>query len=137
MLKGTGHGVGALLNVHEVPIVAARKGVEIGVEENMIITIEPGYYQDGHFGIRIENCNLVVHVNTKNQYDSNVNFVGFEPLTFVPIQREFIDPSLMTLEEKNWLNSYHKQCADVVGGELMKANKIEVFKWLMEQTKPL
>lgn len=103
----------------------------------MIITIEPGYYEDGNFGIRIENCNLVVHANTNNLYAANVNFLKFEPLTFVPIQREFIDVNILTQEETNWLNSYHKRCADIIGSELMKANKTEVYKWLMEQTKPL
>lgn len=132
---GTGHGVGSLLNVHEVPIISSRKGVDIGVEENMIITIEPGYYKDGQFGIRIENCNLVVAANTKNK--SPTNFVCFEPLTLVPLQRELIDLDLLNEEERAWIDKYHLRCAEIIGKELLAKNNLDTHDWLLEQTKPL
>ena len=103
----------------------------------MIITIEPGYYEDGEFGIRIENCYLVTKAETAHKYAPNIEFVRFEPLTFVPIQREFIDISLINEEERRWIDRYHAKCADVVGSELIKNNHHKVYEWLMEKTKPL
>ncbi len=122
--------------MHEVPIIANRKGVDIGVEENMIMTIEPGFYLDGEFGIRIENCYLVVAASTAHRF-GDVQFLKFEPLTLVPIQREFVDVELINEEERAWLNSYHRRVLDVIGPELVTAGKLEVYEWLLEQTKPL
>jgi len=122
--------------VHEVPIIANRKGVDMGIEENMIMTIEPGYYQDGEFGIRIENCYLVVSAKVAHNF-ADMQFLKFEPLTLVPIQREFIDVDLINDEEKSWLNRYHKRVLDSIGPELTKTGKHEVYEWLVEQTKPL
>ncbi|RNA06073.1 xaa-Pro aminopeptidase 1 [Brachionus plicatilis] len=134
---GTGHGVGALLNVHEVPVIANRKGVDIFVNENMIITDEPGYYETGNFGIRIENCNLTIKANTKYQNASNVDFITFEPLTLVPIQKDLVVKDLLNSEELNWLNSYHQRCFDIVGQELLVHNNNDAYEWLKEQTQPL
>jgi Xaa-Pro aminopeptidase len=102
----------------------------------MIVTNEPGYYEDGQFGIRIENCMIVVRADTRYQYSSTVNFLRFEPLTLVPIQREFIDVSLLSIDELNWLNEYHAKCASIIGDQLKKLNKINIYNWLIEQTKP-
>ena len=123
-----------MLNVHELPIIANRKSTEIGFSENMIVTIEPGYYEDGKFGIRIENCVRTVKAETAY---SDGKFLRFEPLTFVPIQKEFVEKSLLSEEELKWLNDYHTKCLHLVGEELKKANKLDVYKWLVEQTKPL
>lgn len=132
---GTGHGVGALLNVHELPIIANRKGLEILVNKNMIITDEPGFYENGKFGIRIENCNLTVKSETK--YASNVEYITFEPLTLVPIQKDLIIKDLLDAKELNWLNNYHERCFDIVGKEFLLRNKTDEYKWLKEQTQPL
>ncbi len=67
--------MGALLNVHEIPIITYRKSSEIGITENMIVTNEPGYYEDGQFGIRIENCMLVVKADTTYCYAKGVEFL--------------------------------------------------------------
>ena len=120
-----------------MPIIANRKSVEIGLKENMIVTIEPGYYEDGNFGIRIENCVLIVKANTKFKYSNSVDFVKFEPLTYVPIQKELLEKSLLNEQEIKWINDYHQKCLEIVGEELKKANKIEVLEWLSEQTKQL
>jgi len=126
-----------MLNVHEIPIIANRKGPEIGLQANMIVTIEPGFYEDNKFGIRIENCVRTVKANTKYHYASNVEFLTFEPLTYVPIQRELIDKNLLNDEEVKWLNEYHQTCATLIGKELKKQDKIEVYEWLLEETKPI
>ena len=123
-----------MLNVHELPIIANRKTTEIGFSENMIVTIEPGYYEDGKFGIRIENCVRVVTADTPY---SNGKYLRFEPLTYVPIQREFVEKSLLSDEELKWLNDYHAKCCSLVGDELKKQGKLHVYEWLIQQTKPL
>lgn len=129
--------MGALLNVHEVPIIGNRKSIELGLQENMIVTIEPGFYENGQFGIRIENCVLVVKASTKYRYASNVDFVTFEPLTYVPIQRELIDKSLLDPAELDWLNGYHEKCARLVGEQLKHAGLDQIYEWLLEQTRPI
>jgi Xaa-Pro aminopeptidase len=134
---GTGHGVGHVLNVHELPIIGTRKYTDIGVCENMIITIEPGFYEDQNFGIRIENCELVVEANTKFKNFNAKPFLTFEPLTYVPIQRELIDKSLLDASEIEWINSYHKKCLDLTGARLKEQNKTDVYNWLIENTKEL
>jgi Xaa-Pro aminopeptidase len=137
LYKGTGHGVGALLNVHELPIITHRKSSDINLKEDMIVTIEPGYYEEGKFGIRIENCVYTCKAQTKYAYASNVSFIKFEPLTYVPIQREFVDKELLSKEELEWLNDYHVKCLSYVGQELKRIGKLEVLNWLTEQTRPL
>ncbi len=91
---GTGHGVGFFLNVHEGP-QSLSKNNKIKLKSGMILSNEPGYYKDGNFGIRIEN--LVYIKNNK-----------FEELTFSPIEKELIDKNLLTRNEIEWINSYHK-----------------------------
>lgn len=113
-----------------------RKSIDLGLQENMIVTIEPGFYQDNEFGIRIENCVLTVKAPTKYKF-SNVEFITFDPLTLVPIQRELIDKSLLDKVELDWLNNYHQKCADVIGEQLKKEGLHDIHEWLLEQTKPI
>ncbi|ETO22962.1 aminopeptidase [Reticulomyxa filosa] len=108
---GTGHGVGAGLNVHEGPIgfsasIARKKLFEYGLREGICITNEPGYYEEGKFGIRIENVMVVVPIATKYQFQ-DIQFYGFETITLVPIDRQLIDISLMNQDEILWLDQYH------------------------------
>ncbi len=134
---GTGHGVGHLLNVHELPILGTRKYTDIGICENMIVTIEPGFYEDQKFGIRIENCELVVEAQTKYINFNTKKFLTFEPLTYVPFQRELIDTSLLDPSEIEWINWYHKKCVELTGQKLKELDKTDVYKWLIENTKEL
>lgn len=122
------------MNVHEVPVIGNRKSVDFGLQENMFMTIEPGYYENGQFGIRIENCVLTVKAQTKYKY---ADFLTFEPLTYVPIQKELIEKSLLDENELEWLNSYHQKCARLIGDELERLGLEEIRQWLLEQTKPL
>lgn len=135
---GTGHGVGAFLNVHEGPCgISARMSLtDIPLEEGMILSDEPGYYEDGKFGIRIENCVLVTKAETKHRY-RNKQFLTFEPITLVPIQTKMIDPNLLTEDEISWLNSYHANIRTVVGEELKAQGKTEVYHWLLKNTESL
>lgn len=107
---GTGHGVGSYLSVHEGPQRVARSGNE-PLLAGMIVSNEPGYYEAGAFGIRIENLLLV---------RGDPDFPGmlsFETLTFAPIDRRLIDTALLTPAERDWLNAYHAQVRKIAACE--------------------
>lgn len=120
---GTGHGVGCFLGVHEGPTLISYKTRETGhyfinpMEVGMTVTIEPGYYEDGSFGIRIENDMIVVEKETPHQF-GDVKYLGFESLTLVPIQTKLVDASLLSDSELSWLNDYNARCYSVVGPTL-------------------
>lgn len=120
---GTGHGVGCFLGVHEGPTLISYRTKEAGhyfinpMEVGMTVTIEPGYYEDGNFGIRIENDMIIVEKETPNRF-GDVQYLGFESLTLVPIQTKLVDASLMTDGELAWLNEYNARCYSTVGPTL-------------------
>lgn len=129
---GTGHGVGYLLNIHEGPInFRWREGKTPApaLEENMVITDEPGIYIEGSHGIRLEN-ELLVQKKMKNEYGQ---FMKFEILTYVPIDLDAILPERMSEEEKKLLNQYHRQVYEKVSPFLPEEEKI----WLKEYTRPV
>ena len=95
---GTGHGVGYFLNVHEGP-QAISKNNKSNFKEGMIVSNEPGYYENGKFGIRIENLIRVKKNNTGYSFDN---------LTMVPIDKSLINKNILEKDEINWLNNYHK-----------------------------
>ncbi|KAB0790855.1 hypothetical protein PPYR_14942 [Photinus pyralis] len=134
---GTGHGVGSYLNVHEGPIGISYKPFpdDPGMEEGMILSNEPGYYEDGKFGIRIED--LVVVVPATPIYTHHTEFLTFETLSLVPKQTKMIDVSLLTEEEILQLNSYHQKCREVIGEVLDRQNQIEAKQWLWRETEAL
>ncbi|KAI8873809.1 Creatinase/aminopeptidase, partial [Ramicandelaber brevisporus] len=107
---GTGHGVGSFLNVHEGPQGVAMRPhlVDVALQAGMTVTNEPGYYEDGKFGIRIENVLLVVPAQTANNFGGK-QFLKFENVTMVPIQRKMVVVSMMNAEEIKWLNDYHAE----------------------------
>ena len=94
---GTGHGVGFFLNVHEGP-QSINKINKVKIKPGMILSNEPGYYKNGHFGIRIEN---LVYVEKKN------GKLLFKNLTMAPIEIDLINFDLLTNSEKNYLFKYH------------------------------
>lgn len=128
---GTGHGVGHLLNVHEGPngfrwkIVSERNDSCI-LEEGMTQSIEPGVYVEGSHGIRHEN-ECVVRKGEKNEYGQ---FMHLETITFVPFDRDGIDATLLTSDEKQWLNDYHADVYATIAPYLDEAEK----EWLKEVT---
>ena len=105
---GTGHGVGAFLNVHEGPQgIAPARGFGIGLEPGMILSIEPGYYEDGAYGLRVEN--LVLVVKDKIRSTKTSLFFAFETLTLCPIELRLVKKDLLTEDEVSWLNLYHRR----------------------------
>lgn len=101
---GTGHGVGAFLSVHEGPQSISQGGMQV-LLPHMILSNEPGYYREGHFGIRIEN--LLVVKEAEIPEGGELPMLSFETLTFCPIEKKLILPELLTQEECGWLNGYH------------------------------
>lgn len=102
---GTGHGVGFFLNVHEGPQSISPVPNKISLEPGMILTNEPGIYREGKHGIRTENTMLVVEDSNNNEFGE---FYKFEVISFCPIDLDGILAELLTEEEKEWLNNYHK-----------------------------
>ncbi|NXM04329.1 XPP2 aminopeptidase, partial [Tyrannus savana] len=126
---GTGHGIGNFLSVHEWPVGFQSNNVPLAA--GMFTSIEPGYYRDGEFGIRIEDVALVVEAQTKSE-----PFLTFEVVSLVPYDRNLIDLSLMSPEQIQYLNSYYKRIRERVGPELQRQQLEEAYKWLQESTKP-
>jgi Xaa-Pro aminopeptidase len=127
---GTGHGVGAYLGVHEGPQSLSRRGTE-PLKPGMILSIEPGYYREGAFGIRTENLAVVRPPAVPEGGDREM--LGFETLTLAPIDRRLIDTALMTADEIAWLDAYH----DRVRRQLADALDTETGQWLAAATAPL
>lgn len=103
---GTGHGVGYFLNVHEGPQVIAYQAApapQTAMQPGMITSIEPGTYRPGRWGVRIENLVLNREAGTTEFGE----FLKFETLTLCPIDSRCLEPSLLTQDEREWLNAYH------------------------------
>ena len=126
---GTGHGVGACLNVHEGPQRISPAGTT-SLKPGMILSNEPGYYRPGEFGIRIENL-VVVRKDGKSLNDQDR--LCFETLTFVPFDRRLIDTRLLGPWERNWIDDYHAEVKEKLSGQLSAS----ASKWLEAATRPL
>ncbi|RNJ64338.1 MAG: aminopeptidase P family protein [Porphyrobacter sp. IPPAS B-1204] len=132
---GTGHGVGSVLAVHEGPQrIAKPSGGQAGTGQElfagMILSNEPGYYKPGAFGIRIENLVLVEERAIEGMEG---RYLGFETLTFVPLDRRLIETSLLTPEEIAWVDSYHAEVRALLAPRLAGDD----LAWLERETQPL
>ena len=129
---GTGHGVGYLLNVHEGPNSFRwqyRPGFDNPFEAGMITTDEPGIYLQGQYGIRTEN-ELICVKGEKNQYGQ---FMGFENITYVPIDLDGIDKQYLNAEDVKQLNDYHKMVYEKISPYMTP----EENEWLKEYTREI
>lgn len=124
---GTGHGVGCFGNVHEGPNRISSNGSLYGFKKNMITSIEPGYYKENAYGIRIEN---LVYSKVSAEHE---NYLEFEPLTLVPIDKRLIDVYLLDSGERDWLNNYHRKVYE----SLAACVNDNVKKWLKASCSPL
>ncbi|SFI60871.1 Xaa-Pro aminopeptidase [Kaistella treverensis] len=126
---GTGHGVGSFMNVHEGP-QNIRKDMNMQqLIPGMVLSNEPGFYYDYHYGIRHENLIAVREIETTDFG----TFYDFETLTICPFDRNIIATELLTEPEKNWLNEYHAWCREKLENDL----EGEVKNWFLDQVKPL
>ena len=129
---GTGHGVGFVLSVHEGPISISKLS-RIIIEPGMIISNEPGYYKNGHYGIRIENLELVL---LKKINDLNESFLCFENITRVPLEKKLIDKNKLTKFEIDWINCYHKKVFSDLSKLIDKEN-LELIEFLKIKTSEI
>jgi Xaa-Pro aminopeptidase len=127
---GTGHGIGSFLSVHEGPQSISRNGMTV-FEPGMILSNEPGYYREGHYGIRLEN--LIIVTEPEEVEGGELPLMGFETLTLAPFDRRLILPELLGAEERAWLNAYHATVWREISPELKGGER----KWLRAATAPL
>ncbi|KAI9729994.1 MAG: hypothetical protein M1834_006192 [Cirrosporium novae-zelandiae] len=133
---GTGHGVGSYLNVHEGPIgIGTRvQYAEVSLSAGNVISDEPGYYEDGNFGIRIENMIMCKEVELNHHFGDKA-WLGFEHVTMTPMCKKLIEEKLLTPAEVKWLNDYHQEIWDKTHGFFETDEK--TTKWLKRETRPI
>ncbi|MEN8918835.1 MAG: aminopeptidase P family protein [Octadecabacter sp.] len=128
---GTGHGVGSYLCVHEGPQGLSRKA-KTPLEVGMILSNEPGYYREGAFGIRIENLIVVRTADAVSGGDAR-DMLDFETLTYVPLDRRLIDATLLSDDERAWIDQYHSATLQKIGPHVDGW----AFDWLTAACAPL
>jgi Xaa-Pro aminopeptidase len=145
---GTGHGVGAALNVHEGPhSISPRWTNKEVLKKGMVVSNEPGYYEDGNFGVRIENLLEIRYVKPEYNNEESANgseatsksterkFLRMEKLTMIPIQKNLINLQLMSDEELDWLDDYHQTVLEKVG-PLLEPNSA-AMAWLRKSCEKI
>lgn len=128
-LHGTGHGVGSYLNVHEGPHQIRMEWRPAPMQAGMTVTNEPGLYLEGKFGVRIENTLLIVPAETT----AFGEFLKFETLTLAPIDTTPIVLEMLSVEEREWLNNYHRRVYETLSPYLDEVEKT----WLKEATQAI
>lgn len=128
-LHGTGHGVGSYLNVHEGPHQFRMEWMPAPFVEGMTVTDEPGIYLPDRFGVRIENTMIVEKYKTTEFGE----FLQFDALTLCPIDTAPIDVSMLSDEEVEWLNGYHRRVYDAIAPHV----SMDEREWLREATKEI
>lgn len=142
----TGHGVSCFGSVHEMPPIISARATHGNIQENMIFSVEPGYYRAGLGGIRLENLVRVMDhkkpvAKTQDAVPDAVQhtvqeenrLLYLKPLTLAPFDRRLMDVDALSYDHKLWLNQYHKQVYDALGSQLPE----ETRAWLYAQTRPL
>ena len=127
---GTGHGVGQYLGVHEGPH-ALKNIMTPPLVEGNLLSIEPGHYEAGKFGIRIEHLAFVV--KHEKFSTSEKTWLTFDPITLAPIDRRLVDKKMMSRDQIDWLNTYHKRVYRTLAPRLDKEHKA----WLQKACRPI
>jgi len=127
---GTGHGVGCYLSVHEGPQSISKSNRE-PLRPGMVLSNEPGYYKSGHYGMRMENLQVVVEAISPQ--GSEQRMLGFETLTLAPIDRNLIDVKMLTSDEIAWINAYHKRVFTTLESTLDP----KTVEWLKNAAAPI
>ncbi|MBA4783451.1 MAG: aminopeptidase P family protein [Rhizobiales bacterium] len=127
---GTGHGVGSFLGVHEGPQRISKIST-VPLEPGMIVSNEPGFYKTAAYGIRIEN--LLIVTEPAEIAGGERPMMGFETLTFAPIDRTLIEPDFLDAGERSWLDFYHCEVRQRIAPLLEGQDRL----WLEAATRPL
>ncbi len=128
---GTGHGVGAYLCVHEGPQSIGTREANAALEPGNILSNEPGYYEPGSYGLRIESLILVVEDPTRTRPEKQ--WLRLETITLCPIDTRLVEPKLLSPEEKRWLNEYHAAVRRTLSPHLDAPAR----RWLAQATLPV
>jgi Xaa-Pro aminopeptidase len=126
---GTGHGVGSYSSVHEGPHGISKTPNSVPLQPGMILSNEPGYYKENHYGIRIEN--LVMVKSLQEPFERHL--LEFETLTLVPLDRKLIDEDMLTPTEWSWLNDYHRRVRE----SLLPHLDPDTAAWLVDATEEI
>ena len=126
---GTGHGVGAFLNVHEGPQRIAPRGVDEPMKVGMIVSNEPGYYEAGWGGVRLENLYVVATDDEMPDHPEGKLWLRLDPLTLIPFDTSLMDWGQMSEAEKAWLCGYHQEVWDTISPMLTDDDR----QWLWEK----
>ncbi|KAK5608840.1 hypothetical protein CRENBAI_019643 [Crenichthys baileyi] len=127
---GTGHGVGNYFGVHEWPVGFQNNNIPF--KAGMFTSIEPGYYKENDFGIRIEDIAVTIPVHTKYGH----NFLTFDTVSLVPYDRKLVDTLLLSSKQLQWLNNYYEKIRQLLGPELDKQGLHEEKDWMLRNTEP-
>ncbi|EAN32091.2 Metallopeptidase family M24 family protein [Theileria parva strain Muguga] len=141
---GTGHGVGSYLNVHEGPCnITSLYKPKVGkpnivyLKPGMVLSNEPGFYEAGKFGVRIENMFYVKELDDRFSKD-NRKYYEFDDLTLVPYCKDLLDHSLLTKQEVEWINEYHKRISDTLVPRMSSRPGYEkAVEFLKKSAQPL
>ena len=125
---GTGHGVGAFLNVHEGPQRISPRGADEPFKVGMIVSNEPGYYEAGWGGVRLENLYVVVPDEEMPGHPDGRKWLGMESLTLIPFEKKLIDWDQLSTSELRWLEGYHRRVWDTIAPMLEGEDR----EWLRE-----
>ncbi|KAH8307741.1 hypothetical protein KR044_011756 [Drosophila immigrans] len=133
---GTGHGVGHFLNVHEGPMGVGFRLMpdDPGLQQNMFISNEPGFYEDGEFGIRIEDIVQIVPAQVKYSFGKR-GALTFKTITMCPKQTKMVIKELLTEKEINLLNDYNRLVWETLSPLL--SQDAFTLNWLQKETKAL
>ena len=125
---GTGHGVGAFLNVHEGPQRISPRGADEPFKTGMIVSNEPGYYEAGWGGIRLENLYVVLPDDELPDHPDGRKWLRMDSLTLIPFEKKLINWDQLSHEEREWLDEYHQQVWDTIAPMLEGEDR----EWLQE-----
>ena len=126
---GTGHGVGAFLNVHEGPQRISPVAYDVALQAGMVISNEPGYYENNWGGIRLENLYIVKKADNFPQHPGGKGWLCFEELTLIPFDRTLIDKNMLSAEELNWLYDYHGRVFSEISPMLDNTEDSQWLTW--------
>jgi len=126
---GTGHGVGAFLNVHEGPQRISPVAYDVALQAGMVISNEPGYYENNWGGIRLENLYIVKKADNFPKHPGGKGWLCFEELTLIPFDRTLIDKNFLSAEELNWLYDYHGRVLSEISPMLDNTEDSQWLTW--------
>ncbi len=110
------------------------------MKDRMVLSNEPGYYQPGSFGIRIENVMISKQSSTSSyasQFSHERKWIDFETITLVPLQHKLIDKTVVSESTIEWVNNYHKDCLNILSPYLSREADRDALEWLNNHSTPL